>query len=285
MKIFNTVFVFLVIFCSACDVINPDEPIPAFVRIETFDYDPQGGSTSEKITDAWVTVNGDFLGAFDVPKVFPVLAEGNTEFIIDAGIKVNGISNTPNIYPMYERYSTSANLVPGDTLTIRPVTEYKSDVKILFEDDFNDGVSRFSDLEVTTVDVSEGSASGYIMLDKDAMPGIATASDIQEEFPAQIQGYLAYLEMDYKSDIPLFVGLTGYDVQGNVVFTELTYGLNTREDWNKVYFDFTQVFSLMIQSNASRYEIRVSAQIPLINGEFALENAEIRLDNIKLLAF
>lgn len=285
MKLFKYLMFLSLGLLHSCDIINPDEPIPGYVKLEPFEYNAQGGSSSSKISDAWVTVNGSFLGAFSMPKVFPVLSEGNTEFIIDPGIKENGISNTPDIYPMYTRYETSADLVPGDTVTLIPETVYKSDVKILFEETFNEGVSRFSDLEVTTVDVREGSASGYIELDQDNMVGIASASDLLEDFPAQNQGFLAYLEMDYKSDVPLFVGLTGYDTQGNVVFTELTYGLNSKAEWNKVYFNFTDVFNILNQTNTSRYEIRVSAQIPLENGEFTLENAEIRLDNIKLLAF
>ncbi len=285
MKLFNYIILFAIVLISSCDIINPDEPIPAYVKLEPFEYNAQGGSNSIKISDAWITVNGSFLGAFSMPKVFPVISEGNTEFIIDPGIKENGIANTPDIYPMYARYETSADLVPGDTVTLIPETVYKDDVKILFEETFNEGVSRFSDLEVTTVEVREGSASGYIELNKDDMPGVASASDLLEVFPAQNQGFLAYLEMDYKADVPLFVGLTGYDTQGNIVFTELTYGLNAKDEWNKVYFNFTEVFNLLNQTNTSRYEIRVSAQIPLENGEFTLENAEIRLDNIKLLAF
>lgn len=285
MKVFNTILILSLFLWSACDIINPDEPIPAFVKIDGFDYDAQGGSSSTNLTNAWVIVNQDFLGAFEMPKVFPVLAEGNTEFIIDPGININGIASTPGIYPMYERFATSVDLIPGDTVTIVPETGYKSDVRVLFEETFNQGVSRFSELDVTTIDPNEGAASGYIQLNKDDLPSVASASDLLEEFPAQNQGFVAYLEMDYKADVPLFVGLTGYDVQNNVVFTELTYGLNAKDEWNKVYFDFTEVFNLLNQSNTARYEIRISAQIPLNNGEFILENAEIRVDNIKLLAF
>ena len=71
-------------FCG-CDIINPDETIPAYIYIESIEVinnpDLQGkeGSLNNTIVDAWVSANGKLVGAFELPAVIPVLAEGDIE--------------------------------------------------------------------------------------------------------------------------------------------------------------------------------------------------------------
>ena len=97
------------------------------------------------------------------------------------------------------------------------------------------------------------------------------------------QGNIAYLELDYKTDIPIFVGIIGFDALGQETFSEITYGLNAKDEWNKAYFNYTLLMNTMDQRNTFIYQIRITAQIPIENGEFVQENAEIRLDNVKLV--
>ncbi|MCB0638866.1 MAG: hypothetical protein KDC54_19695, partial [Lewinella sp.] len=49
----------------ACDLINPEEPIPAYLYVAPFALNTAPnieGSNSAKITEGWVFVNGEFLG-------------------------------------------------------------------------------------------------------------------------------------------------------------------------------------------------------------------------------
>ena len=67
---------FLISFITACDIINPEEDIPAYIEILPYEYSPEsGGSSSTKITDGWIYVDGEFLGAFNLPSTIPVLAD------------------------------------------------------------------------------------------------------------------------------------------------------------------------------------------------------------------
>ncbi len=288
MKGFRIFTLFLIFTISSCDIINPEEEIPSYIEILPFDYTVgSDGSSSQKITDAWIYVNGEYLGAFDLPKTIPVLAIGDHDVIIDPGIKENGIKATPIIYPFYERFNGSINLVPGEVTSIQPATKYDEDrISILLNEGFNNSsnVNTFGEnVEHTDVDVMEGARSGLILLDKETMPNVGLKSTGLTVFPSQ--GDIAFLEMDYKSEVPIFIGIIGFDAFGNQTLSDLTYGTNPRTDWNKVYFNFTDAFSTLRQNNTVTYQIRISAQILIENGEFTMENAEIRLDNIKLITF
>ncbi len=279
------IVLFLTITFSACDVINPEEDIPAYIELLPFEYTAGfDGSNSTNITEAWIIVGGEFLGAFDLPKTIPILNSGEVDVIIDAGIKDNAFDPTPSIYPFYERYRETVNLVPGETISIQPRTRYDMDVtQVVFQENFDDGTINFTDVAKTVEDVKEGGGSGLIELNKDALPLLIVSSLPLEEFPTI--GSTGYVEIDYKNDVPILIGVVGHDINGLEVYADFPYGLNPSTEWKKAYFNFTNMLNNLEQSNARVYQIRILSQIPLENGEFIMENAEIRLDNIKLLTF
>lgn len=276
---------FLITCITSCDIINPEEDIPAFIEILPFEYTPElGGSSSTKITDGWVYVNGEFLGAFNLPNTVPVLAEGDVEIIIDAGIKENGIVETPNIYPFYLRYTESVTLIAGEEITIQPTTTYDDEVvNMLLEEDFNDPTLNFTDeIEITEIDTREGN-SGLFLLDSEDNISLTSFSDPITVFPGA--GNIAFLELDYKGDVNVFVGIVGYDGFGQQNFSELSYGATARDDWNKIYFNYTELMRLLKERDAVSYQIVVAAQIPIEGGAPAMEEAEVRVDNVKFIIF
>lgn len=277
---------FLVIGLSGCDVINPEEDIPAYIEVLPFEYTASiDGSNSTKITDAWVTVNGNFLGAFNLPVKLPVLEQtGSYEVLIDAGIKDNALNTFPNIYPFYERYTQTVDLEIGEVVSVQPDTRYDMDItQMVFQENFDDGTINVTDVDKTVVDVLEGSGSGLIELDNENLPSLTVGSIPLTTFPSI--GNTAYIELDYKNDVPLLIGMAGIDATGLETFSAFPFGVIARDTWNKAYFNFTDVMRTLEQNNTAFYQIRILAQIPLENGEFVLENAEIRLDNLKLLMF
>lgn len=276
----------LVLFFSSCDIINPEEDIPAYLEILPYTYTVgSDGSNSTKITEAWIYTDGIFLGAFDLPKKIPVLNYGELEVIADPGIKENGDVFTPNIYPFYERYTETVNLVSGEVVTIQPGTRYDNSlIQLIFNENFNDSSLSFTDeMNKTTIDVKEGAGSGLIMLDAEDNPSVAVFSIPLERFP--IQGNTAYLEVDYKTDVILNISAVGFDALGEETNPGLIYVLNVKDEWNKVYLNFSEVMNVLQQRNVQFYQLRIDAQIPTENGEFVMETAEIRFDNIKLITF
>src|SRR5689334_23258519 len=92
-----------------CNLINPDEPVPVVVACDTIGFhvtNASQGTNSSSITDMWLFVDGNLLGAFELPAHIPVLAEGSHTLTIRPGILINGIKGSRGPYPFYTSYDT-----------------------------------------------------------------------------------------------------------------------------------------------------------------------------------
>ncbi len=279
-------------FIASCDLINPEEPIPSYVYIEPFTMvenpDIQAGSLDHRISHVYVFMDNEFLGIFSLPALIPVLKEGEQELLIDPAVRDNGISTNVQIYPFYERYTTQLTIEPGKIDTIKPQTRYKSGIKIHFIEDFESGQPIFSEdrdgnsqtfIDLSTEEVFEGFRSGVIRLDTanilfDAATGRDQLFDLR-------QGGRIYMEVNYKSEADIIFGLIEIDNLGNTE-SYYEYGLLPRDTWNKVYFNFTD---LVILTSADDYQVVVTCGLPFQNGAFTRAEAEVYLDNIKLISF
>ena len=90
--LFITYYLLLILSMSSCEIINPEIKIPSYMHIDSIslntDY-PTQGTNSNKITDAWIYIDGKLTGTFQMPVTFPILAEGNHNLTIRAGIIAN----------------------------------------------------------------------------------------------------------------------------------------------------------------------------------------------------
>ncbi|WP_143473307.1 hypothetical protein [Flavilitoribacter nigricans] len=276
-------------FCLQCDIINPEETVPAFLYIEPFSLQTDElvqGSASEKITEVWVTVNDEFLGAYQLPATVPVLMSGEAEIFLEAGIKDNGIGSTPEIYPFYQPYETTVTLMPDQTTTISPTTSYSRDTRFALIENFESGTSVFRDtllgnsgLQVSSTDPFEGSYSGKIRLSADdpvvELATIGAFTELTDRSP------FVYLEVNYQSDAPVIFGLAGGagTSNPNIVFDP---GFNPKASWNKIYFNLS---ALLATSPYDSHKLALRAFIPTEDGQLTLNNATVCLDNIKLVHF
>ncbi|HMQ46588.1 MAG TPA: hypothetical protein PKA00_03695 [Saprospiraceae bacterium] len=280
-------------FVGACEVINPEEPIPAYLYVTDVQFVAEPfseGSDSEKITEVWLSVSGDFLGAYAVPALIPLLEFGEQTITISAGIKDNGISNTPEIYPFYKGFTFDRNLQPNVIDTIRPIFRYSDQAKFAFIEDFEGSTSVFQvvrigdqdQFSISNEDPFEGNASGLITLDS-VNTIFEIATEIRYDQLKEV-GTAIYLELNYKSDVPVVFGLVGYNEgdfpsEGIIL---LDPGFFPSEDWNKIYFNLTEnIFEL----NKDEYQIALQAFIPFENGQPSVKTAKVYLDNVKLLHF
>ncbi len=285
-KIFLLLFTFSAV---SCDLINPDEKIPAYIYVEPFQLNTNNtqGSNSSRITDTWLTVNGNFLGAYTLPALIPVLAEGQQTIMLDAGIKDNGIAATPEIYPFYQNYTAKLELQPNETDTLRPVIGYRNDTKFAFIERFENDAHAFRDLragndfnriQLTAEGAFEGK-SALIRLSKDFPAAELATVNAYRDLTAK--GILVYLEMDYKSEATVVFGVQGIKngVAGNPVFDP---GFLPSANWNKIYFNLSP---LLAGGNFDEYKILMQTVLPNSNGVFTQNNANVWLDNIKLVHF
>lgn len=273
---------------SGCDIINPEEQVPAYLDIKEFTLTTEvgsEGSASEKITEVWVFVDGVYLGMYDLPALVPVLKAGPTEVRLEAGIRDNGISATPDIYPFYEAYSVNLDLEANKTEIIEPLTAYTSITKFSFIEDFEDNRPRVftetltggTSLERTQEDVFEGEYSGTFSLTREDRPVVefatnATFSGLQEG------GVFVYLEVNYKSDAPVIWGIIGEPdpIAGPERFYDP--GFSPKDEWNKIYFNISQ---LIFDSQLDEYQIGFQALLTTSSPD----SANVILDNIKLVHF
>jgi len=275
----------------SCDIINPEEQIPVYVTIEAFEMEDNisldEGSLDFKVQEAFVFAGPNNLGIFTLPATIPILESGEFEIDVDPIVRANGSSFFLRSYPFYERYTQVVDLQPGDeTLVIQPVTRYKDNTIIAFEA-FDDSNLIFSDnrdadeetvLEFQTDDVFEGAGAGIIKLDQ-AHSTIEVATSPNNPYNLG-QASFMYLELNYKTDIPFLMGLVAQN--GGESFSKYQYGVNTKDEWNKIYFDISDE---VVLSGLDQFQIGIFSSLPIENGAFTIDSAEILLDNIKLVYF
>ena len=92
---------------------NDKNMIPSYIKINSISIN--NSEETHNITDAWVYINDNLQGVYELPAHFPVLYTGNQRIRIKAGIKQNGISSTRIPYPFYESFLDTINLVLDST--------------------------------------------------------------------------------------------------------------------------------------------------------------------------
>jgi hypothetical protein len=245
---------------------------------------------SAKITEAWLFLDGDFLGAYSLPATVPLLTEGSHSIRLEPGIRENGISSTPEVYPFYEIFETTVELTTGDTDTLRPTTQYKPNAQFIFVENFERSDHLFLDVKVGAPDTRvnriqqdafEGNFSGILSVDI-GQPEVLVATSRRFVFPDEVVPTI-YLEMNYKSEGLVGFGIIGYDnqspIDGEVL---LSAGFRPSEEWNKIYFNLNRIFA---NRNFLEYQVVFQAAIPQEEGTYISENVRIWLDNIKLIQF
>ena len=117
------ILILFIWFISSCRLIDQPEKIPSFIHIEDIAFSISNsleGSQSEKITDAWVYVDGNLEGVYELPTTLPLHYEGNHNVTIYPGIKKNGISADREKYPFYTSFTETVNLIPDSIIEIFP---------------------------------------------------------------------------------------------------------------------------------------------------------------------
>ncbi len=278
---------------TACDIINPEEDIPAYLYVPDFTLTTNAiteGSASEKITDVWLSIDGDFLGAYTLPALIPLLEVGERDIVLQAGIKDNGINATPDIYPYYQDFRLARTLIPDMVDTLRPAIRYRNDVQFAFIENFEGNSQIFQDvrrgslnqIQITDAGVFEGNGACLIRLDS-SMSILEVATNSRFANLASRSPFV-YLEVNYKSDVPVVFGLIGNDRNGlpSQEIIILNPGFSPKEEWNKIYFNLSFILAEM---GKEEYQVVFQAFIPIENGQLSRNKANVWLDNIKLLHF
>jgi len=283
---YNILFLLLIgVFTfSQCTLLDNEQPIPAYLKIDSINITTAAGQgeATHDLTDVWVSANGVLLGTFELPANIPIIVDENpTSIIISPGFRNNGETSRSFTYNLMKPITLNENLEPGQILEPELVFRYNENVIFDFVEDFESSGHIFTleldDDETTKIvrsseEQANGSFSGKIALTTEH-PEIITGTILRYDGDLNA-GSDSYLEMEYKNDVPFGVGVI-YVQEGEEV-TQPLIVLNPKDEWNKIYIDYTSILtSPLIES----YRVYFSTDLGPLNAT----EGNIFIDNVKFV--
>lgn len=306
MKSLRYIFLLAIVLLSfSCKKFKGSQEIPAYLRIEpwslTTNYELEGAAT-EAITDAWVYLNGNLHGCFEfknhkdgVYALLPVLEKGEKSLQLYPGVKMNGIASTRIQYPFYQPYKIKHTFVEGEIGTVAPTTKYYSidtatTMHFKLMEDFEEiNNIKFSRLDSTYAELNQIShrtnpnawmdpldtinhyRSGHVHVG-DSIKRFRIVTGELANLPAA--GGYVIMEMDYKCDKDILVGMYVMSAQNGLQDKELYY-VKASDTWKKIYINFSP--TVTDNYNALYFKIYIGGNV---SGD---ETADFYFDNIKLI--
>lgn len=295
------VAILIVLIIYSCDKFDGDQTIPAYIQIDSFNLVRNSaneieveGALTHNITDVWVYVNDQVLGAYELPAIIPVLVEGKNKLVLSPGIKKNGISNTRDQYSFYMRFEDfKFDFFIDSIITFMPVIKYDTineNIWFAWTENFENGASSLkktnrSDTSLQIIyhepahpDFGSFTAEGYLSGDHTLLE-CATGKEEPEDigdFWLPPGGAPVFLEMDYNINSLLVIGLIVHDY-GNQITTHPVLILNPTDGiWKKVYVNFSP--TVLNFPNAEYFNVFIRA-----DKQTTTESPVYKLDNFKLI--
>lgn len=286
--LFFIFFFGLALSLSSCYKFEGDQTIPAYIRIDTVvfntDYITQGSNT-HNITDAWVYVDDQLIGVYELPATFPVLVSGPHNLEIRPGIKLNGIGATRAPYPFYRPFILDDfEFIPDSVRKVNPVTSYYDNLTFAWMEDFDgSGLSleKISSSDTVMVKTSPANNPEAWLSAYSAFSGVAHLDTAHKVF--QAASFMSYvlpglgkpvlLELDYKCSQEFTVGLIAKLPSNNLVLPLVV--VNPSDEWNKIYINLGP--NVSEYTNAEYFKVYFDAALS------GADAASIYFDNIKLI--
>ncbi len=276
----------LVILLTACELFDKTEYIPSYVNVESVSISvgPDDGTAAHDLSDAWLYVNKELIGVFEIPFTVPVLETGEHTITVYPGIKNSGVDAQRVIYHFLYDYSIDTFLVETEVLTINPVYRYKPNVVKLNEDFEGVGIifetTPESDTSIMIVDgdkAFEGRSMAFYLDDERRHFECRSTDmyDIPKDAPA-------YLELHHKNSDPFVFGIF-IKVFSGVGFYEkrvpvFTFNPTPEGEFRKTYIELNYHLHQAIHSSEYRlFFTCIRPEMP--SGSVT----EVVIDNIKLL--
>jgi hypothetical protein len=243
------------------------------------------GSNSHSIPDAWVYVDNQLVGAFELPATIPLPYNGTHTVQISAGIKINGSVAERESYPFFKNWSMAMNLVPGARTVLKPVVSYAAYAHpLLWIENFETaGISLIDTLLSDTIirkdslNRFEGHFSGSAYLD--GLPG-KVAGSLHERFQCQsaqtfvhnTPGEVVYLEINFKCNTKFYVGLINTADYSSTQY----FFFSPTDVWKKTYVRISDALAGVPIGNG--YKVYFGMVKDLLQPV-----SEMHIDNIKLI--
>lgn len=267
----------------SCNSLDKPDPVASYIYIPSLQMQskPGYGSIKQEFTQAWVYLDGTLQGAFPVPGLVPLIKSGSSQISVFAGIIKNGIKETPELFPLVDRFDINISLTPGKIDTIYPIFKYRDDVTPLLVEDFEGSTHLFTTklngkgVGFNTTDAFEGFKCGVMEIDT-INPLNEVGSFELNDLPKD--GTKIYVEINYKNEVDLLIGLKGYSSTDSG--TQYLVGLRPSDEWRKVYIDLTDE---VLASDFPNYKLLLEGGLPFDGTKFSKIKAQVLIDNIKLM--
>lgn len=254
---------FLALLLPSCKKFEGSQTVPAYIYIKDVavecDYFVYGANT-HKIIDAWVYVDDNIVGCYELPAAFPVLKEGVHKVAVYPGIARDGIRDLRAEYPFMEPWEDkNVNFVEGVMDTLKPVFHYypvgvDENMHIAWMEDFDQGGITVTMDTISSVDITlvsdqyawhdpEGiysTKSAKLVLNNASQKYRFATTEKFQDLPTG--GSACMLEMDYKCSDTCQVGiryLKDYTLTNESIVRLRPTGAGGQEpvEWNKIYIN------------------------------------------------
>lgn len=274
---------------SGCELINPEEAIPSWIEVDHFNLidNPQlfEGELSENIVDAWISIDGNRIGTFELPCKIPVLEQGKHQIVVSAGVLVSGRAKLRYDYIYYSKDTFNLDLQPGQSYYLEPEISYVSSSlqNIIVIEDFENADDKI-------ISANYSNAKFIRTSDQDLVEyglgcGIQTIDDTVSNASFRSIGNLTlpqngtvFLEIDYASDYPvewgLYVNSTTQDLSIEIITLKSSSG-----EWKKQYLALDSCLSVAFY-NYHPESFYVYAKTLIEEGP---NSGNVRIDNVKVL--
>jgi hypothetical protein len=235
-------------------------------------------SDTHQITCVWAYYNNYLIGVFDLPCTIPVITNGDAtgQLELAAGVATDGLNNTLGAYPFYELDTFDFKPQPGKVINHLPVTKYFSDIIFKPLSSFSGGNASTSfDLYGTGVPMEAGHDSliGYYGIVTFTSPTDTNSTDSGAVPFSPALNQPAYVEFDYKSTVPIYVGL---QANLSVSISSTPYflaGINPSSTWKKFYLSVAD-FNAQYQGSSYNFYVKAAITPGTPSGSFEIANVQ-----------
>ena len=292
---------FLDIFCLilfsiaflSCEDFEGEQTIPAYLKIDSIALkivSPSQGSASSKITDAWVYIDEQLIGAFELPATIPLLYTGKHRLTIIPGIRMDGMVQLRAYYPLYNQIRREIFLSPDSVTIIKGnlingkntiYTTYKDLVQFSWSENFEDENLALDTTKKSNVNFMltpeddpatfEGLHSGKIIL---TLTDTIFEAMTSEAISLPRNGSPVFLEMNYRCTNTFTFGIIALGSDQYIQSPILD--LNPSASWNKIYINLTP--NVSSSDDALKFKLFWGAML-----DIGQEQTEIYFDNMKLV--
>ena len=248
--------------------------IPSYMTIENITLDQ---NSTHNITDAWVYIDDNLQGVYELPANFPLLAQGKHKLRVKAGIKDNGIGGSRIPYPFYSSYIVEEQEFNREmTISIAPIVGYLESAVLddKAEDFDGSGLNLDTDSITFSIESTNPLEGNYGVLNiTDSI--ISTEVTTKEFTNLPQQGSPVYLEIDYNCNTQFLIGVYVNFPQSSVLQKELLI-INPKENWNKIYVNLTSTVSEAVGAESFKVFLRMQR-------DFTRDTNTINFDNLRVI--